>query len=59
MTLSVEQESHKIEMVGTVTPPPTITSILDRLADAVKVKATVELSPGEVRVLSDYLAGLT
>lgn len=53
--LSMNQEDFKVEMHGTVTPPSSIESIFDRIATAVVNKLELVLSPGEVRVLSDYL----
>lgn len=44
-----------IEGFGTVTGPPTLNSILRKIEAAVEGKLLLELSPGEARVLCDYI----
>lgn len=49
------QEDYKIELVGTVTNPPTVAELLASLRTALEHKHPYQLSPGEVRVLVDHL----
>lgn len=57
---TMQQEGMTIEIVGEVTGPPTLEDLLASLAEIVPTKQAFTLTPGQVRVLHDYLdANLT
>jgi hypothetical protein len=57
--LTIQQDDFDIKLVGKVVPPPSVDEIVKKLREARAVKAPVDLSPGEVRVLTDHLEETT
>lgn len=53
---TMNQDDFKIELIGEVTPPPLLVEILARIAAAADQKCELLLSPGETRVLTNYLS---
>lgn len=51
----MDQGRFVINAKGRVKPPPSSDDVLARVADAVVRKQPVTLTPGEVRVLHDWL----
>lgn len=49
------QDDFVVELTGTVVNPPSVAEILTNLRTALETKQPYQLSPGEVRVLADYL----
>jgi hypothetical protein len=51
----LRQDDVKMQMEGAVTPPPDLNLILARIGTAALNKKTITLTPGEARILTDYL----
>lgn len=54
---TIRQEDMTANLVGTVTAPPDLADILNKIAEAKTAKQPLTLTPGEVRVLFDHLEG--
>jgi hypothetical protein len=55
VTQTLDETVDTVEIVGEVTGPPDVNDIFVKLCEAAEIKASVTLTPGEVRVLSDHL----
>ena len=55
MTAQLLEEVDKIDIRGVVTPPPELSTILLKVSAAAEGKYFLELSPGEARVLLNFI----
>lgn len=51
------QDDMKIEGFGSISPPPDLSTILQKLAAAAEGKLSLELTPNESRVLHNFVEG--
>lgn len=56
MNTDLRQDDFQVEMEGVVVPPPEIGVVLARVATAALYKQELTLTPGEARILNNYLA---
>lgn len=56
MNVELVEAEDRVEMTGVVIPPPDLDSILLKVSAAAEGKLSLELSPGEARVLHNFLS---